>query len=240
MCADIIIEPMTEYFILWRCLHSGPLTCRTIDSWSSEDTMPREQYRRRNRAFLSKMIKTYGTCAIIARDGDAIVGQLRFYPKAVTVLDGAGGLCLQQESPAGPADDFSDSMFPDPVCIEDRTLAVHCIMTGSPLQKSNPYQRKAIGTRMVRALIQWASKKEWTGIEADAFEDIPVIYEMTGSAGHTFWEKQGFHVIDRHPHPELQDRSRFPEFIDTLEEQAKAAEIPPERARDRIVMRLDL
>jgi ribosomal protein S18 acetylase RimI-like enzyme len=110
-------------------------------------------------------------------------------------------------------------------------------MTGSPQQKENPYQRKGIGTRMVRALIQWAKTNGWDRIEAHSFEDIPIIYEITGNAGHTFWEKLGFTVVERHPHPDLQERDPF---VIALEEQARSVGIPPERARDRLVMRLGL
>jgi N-acetylglutamate synthase-like GNAT family acetyltransferase len=113
-------------------------------------------------------------------------------------------------------------------------------MMGSPQQKENPYQRKGIGTRMVRALIAWAKANGWERIEANSFENIPIIYEITGSAGHTFWDKMGFHLADRYPHPELQDRNEFAEFVKTLEGQAKSIGILPERARDRLVMRLDL
>jgi len=113
-------------------------------------------------------------------------------------------------------------------------------MTGSSLQKENPYQRKGIATRMVRALIEWAKANGWKRIEADSFEDLPIIYEVTGSAGHTFWEKLGFRLVDRHIHPELENPSKFPQFVKALEEQAKSIGLSPETARDRLVMRLDL
>jgi GNAT superfamily N-acetyltransferase len=240
MIEEVVVEPMTEECVLWRCLHGGPLSRHTIDQWSSADEMPWERYRVRNMSLLMKITRTYGACAILARDGEEIVGQLRFYPKVICDMEGAGGMCLQQDHPAGPAEDFADRDFPDPAQIEDRILAVHCLMTGSPQQKENPYQRKGIGTHMVRALIEWAKANGWERIEADSFEDIPIIYEMTGSAGHTFWEKLGFHIADRHLDPELQDRSQFAEFVMTLEEQAKSIGILPERARDRLVMRLDV
>jgi len=240
MIEDVVVEPMTDEFVLWRCLHGGPLTRNTVDHWSSADKMGWERYRQRNLPLLRKIARTYGACAILARAGHEIVGQLRFYPKVICNMKGAGGLCLQLDYPAGPAEDFADNDFPAPAQIEDKTLVVHCLMTGSPHKKENPYQRKGIGTRMVRALIQWAKANGWERIEADSFEDIPIIYEMTGSAGHTFWQKLGFRIVDRHPHPDLQNRSKFAEFVTTLEEQAKAIGIPPERARDRLVMRLDL
>ena len=243
MVEDVVVEPMTEEFILWRCLHDGPLSRETIEKWSSASTWPFERYRRRNVPLLMKLTRTYGACAIVARDGDEIVGQLRFYPKAVRDLEGAGGLCLQQDPPAGPAADFADSDFPAPAQIQDKTLVVNCMMAGSSQQKANPYQRKGIGTRMVRALIEWAKANGWERIEADYFEDLPIIYEITGCAGHTFWEKLGFRLVDRHPHPELQggsEEAECVEFIKTLEEQAKSVGIPPARAIDRLVMRFDL
>ena len=240
MIKDVVIEPMTEEFIIWRCLHGGPLGRDNIDQRPSASTLPLERYRARNTALLVKLTRTYGSSAILARDRDQIVGCLRFYPKAVCNMEGAGGPCLQQDPPAGPVHDFADRDFPDPAEIEDKTLVVHCLMTGSSLQKQNPYRRKGIATRMVRALIEWAKANGWDRIEADSFEDLPVIYEGTGSAGHKFWEKLGFRLVDRHLHPELQDRGKFREFIATLEQQAKTAGLPPETARDRLVMRLDL
>lgn len=240
MIEDVVVEPMADDCILWRCLHAGPLLRHSVDQLPAEGRTELERYRRRNLPLLRKITRTYGACAILARDGDRIVGMLRFYPKAICGLDGSGGLCLLQDHPAGPIESFAESHFPAPAQIEDRTLSVHCLMTGSPQQKENPYQRKGIGTRMVRALIQWAKENGWERIEADSFEDLPIVYEMTGSAGHTFWEHLGFRIVDRHPHPALQDRSEFTEFVTTLEEQAKAIGISPERARDRLIVRLDL
>jgi len=237
MGEEILIEPMTEKFILWRCLHFGPLSSRTIDKWPSDSQMDLERYRKRNVPILAKLTRIYGACAILARFDDRIVGQLRFYPRAIWDMKDAGELCLQQDFPNGPTDDFTETDFPPLEKIEDKTLAIHCLMTGSPQQQENPFQRKGIGSRMVRCLILWAKSNGWECIEVDAFEDIPMIYEMTGSAGHTFWQKLGFRIADRHPHPYLQERN---EFVVELEEQAKSIGIPPEKAKDRLVMRLDL
>ena len=93
---------------------------------------------------------------------------------------------------------------------------------------------------MVKALIEWAKANGWERIEADSFEDLPIIYEGTGSAGRSLWEKSGFHLVDRHVHPELRDREKYPTFIAALEQQARSAGYPPETARDRLVMRLEL
>ncbi|HSA03045.1 MAG TPA: GNAT family N-acetyltransferase, partial [Candidatus Paceibacterota bacterium] len=233
----VVVEPMTEQCILWRCLHNGPLSRETMDRWPTDSPLPLERYRRRNMPLLLKLTRVYGACAIVAREGDRIVGQLRFYPKVIWDLEGAGGLCLQQDAPSGPVDELVDREFPPLVEIRDKTLVVHCLMTGSPQQRENPYQRKGLGSRMVRMLIEWAKGSGWCRIEAYAFEDLPIIYDISGSAGHTFWEKLGFLIADRYPHPDLQGQEPF---IDTLEKQAEALGISPRQARDKIVMRLDL
>lgn len=237
MTSDIVISPMDESFILWRCLHSGPLSPGNIEHLSSKSPKGLERYRGQNIKLLTKLTRAYGACAILAWDKDRVIGQLRFYPKAVWDMKDAGCLCLQQDYPAGPADTFANSDFPDIEHITDKKIVVHCLKTGSPQQKENPYQRRGIGTRMVQVLIKWAKKNSWDRIEAHAFEDLPLIYEITGSTGYTFWEKLGFTITDRYPHPHLQEPS---EFVTLLKDQAISAGIPLERARDQIVMQFSL
>ena len=55
---DVLVEPMTDGFILWRCLHGGPLARDTIDQWSSADGMPWQRYRERNLPLLEKITRT--------------------------------------------------------------------------------------------------------------------------------------------------------------------------------------
>jgi len=156
MIDDVAIEPMTDALLLWRCLHHGPVSRDTIDQWPSTGEVPWERCRTRNLPLLAKLTRTYGACAIVARDGEQIVGCLRFYPKVVCGMADAGGLCLQQDPPAGPGDNFADQDFPPLSQIEDKTIVVHCMMTGSAQREENPYQRRGLGSRMVRALIEWA------------------------------------------------------------------------------------
>jgi hypothetical protein len=192
---DVVIEMMSSEFILWRCLHGGPLTKDTVDQPNPDPRVPWDALRARNIPFLTKMIQVYGSCAVIARDGPRIVGQVRFYPRTVWQMAAPGlGLCMQQTFPSGPADELADREFPPLDRISDKTLVVHCMMAGSPQQKENPYQRKGIGSRMVRTLIDWARQEGWSAVEATAYADLPCLYAVTGQTGKTFWEKLGFRV----------------------------------------------
>ena len=89
------LEMMTEKALLWRCLHGWPLTAGSVDSRGPDGHIPYEAFRARNLRFLENLVKTYGACDVVARQGEGIAGHLRFYPKAVRKLASPGlGLCL--------------------------------------------------------------------------------------------------------------------------------------------------
>jgi len=231
MADGLVIEPMGEDFILWRCLHGGPLTKQSIEEWPTPDTMGWESRRAMNVPVLRQITKAYGACAILARDGDKVVGSLRFYPKALCSV--GGGLCLQG-APSGPSDLLAAKGLPSQEQMADKALRVHCMATGSPFQADNPYQRKGIGSQMVRELIRWAARHGWDAIEAGAFEDLPILYEHAGGAGKRFWEKLGFRVVASERKPRREILGHLPAV---MREQAVAQGLDPDIA-EMYTMRL--
>jgi len=234
MLNEIVIEPMTKNFVLWRCLPGGPLSKESIEKLPPKSLTDFEKFRAINVPLLEKLIKTYGTCAILAKDGDKVVGTLRFYPK-ILFSDEDYGFCLQQGPPYGPSESSVARELPPLAGIGDKTLEVHCMMTGSPKQKQNPYQRKGIGTRMARELIRWAQEKGWESIEATAYEEVEIMYANFGAAGRSFWEKLGFSLVKTEIEHEL-----CGEFLKTMQEQVVAMGRPAEDARNKYTMRIDL
>jgi GNAT superfamily N-acetyltransferase len=237
MITDVAVEPMTRDFIMWRCLHGGALSADTIDEWDAESGMPWADLHSRNVPLLGKLIDTYGTCMMLARDGGNIVGMLFFLPKDIAAMDGAGFFCLQQDPPGGPCADFAEKKFPSLDEIQDRTLTVRCVMTGSPKVSENPHQRRGIGTRMAQALIDWAKGNGWKGLEAESFEDLPTLYENTGNAGRGFWEKLGFRIVSTEKQTAFEHEN---DFTRKLREEATAKGLDPEAFKKSYTMRLDL
>jgi GNAT superfamily N-acetyltransferase len=237
MLEDIVIKMMSRP-ALWRCIYRGPLKLDILEAPPVRDKkMDWPRFHARNAPLIEELTTLYGSCAVVAMDGDAIVGMLRFYPKAICQKPEAGFMCLQQEYPAGPADDLVKTEFPTVDKIRDRTLGVHCMMTGDPSQKELPYQRKGIGTRMVKELIEWAGQNGWTAIEATAYEDLPWIYKYTGAAGKAFWEKLDFKVIQVGVEPEFEKEH---DFVVTLRKEAEAKGLDPMSIRNKYTMRLEL
>ena len=239
MAGDVMIEMMTNDFIVWRCLHGGPLTRTSVDQPKPHPRVKWDQLRVRNIPLLSKLTDAYGACAVVACDGDRIVGHVRFYPRVVVQMAAAGpGMCMQQMFPDGPADGFVNNVFPPLEQIADRTLFIHCLMTGSPHQADNTYQRKGIGSRMVRTLIDWARQQGWHAIEANAYADLPCIYAVTGQAGRAFWEKLGFHLIETGLE-EAFAKDNDP-FVQMLLKEASGCGIDAATAKAKYTMRLGL
>lgn len=234
---DIIIAPMDKGLLLWRCLHSGPLSLKNLDWWPSNNAVPWEACRARNLPLLAKLTDIYGACALLARDSEQVVGTLRFYPKVIATMPEAGMLCLQQSYPAGPTAELVEEPFPQLSEIADKTLMVHCLMTGSPQQKDNPYQRKGLGSRLVRELIAWAQGRGWDAIEAIAYEDLPIIYEITGQAGRRWWEKLGFRLVKTEVEPEFLNEG---EFVQTMRRQSAALGLNNKTICDKYTMRIEL
>lgn len=234
---NILIEMMSPGFILWRCLHDGPLTKETIEQFRPGTTIDWDRYRRRNLPLLTALMETYGACGVVALDAGSVVGLIRFYPKEVLGMEGAGGMCMQQFFPAGPQDGFAGSALPPLEKLTDKTLVVRCLGVGKVGDKNEPYQRKGIGTRMAKTLISWARQAGWHAIEANANCDLPSLYQFTGSAGKTFWEKLGFRVVatghDRFPDP------NHP-FVAQIRKEAVEAGIDPALATANFTMRLEL
>jgi GNAT superfamily N-acetyltransferase len=236
MLNDLIIEPMREELILWRCLHGGALTAANIDSPPPHPQMDWPRSRARNVPLLKKLALTYGSCAMVARDCAEVVATVRFYPKALcSFSDGGAGFCMQQSAPAGPADDLAARHFPALQELPDRTLFVHCLMIVSPRDDSERYRRQGLATRMVRELIRWAGQRGWLAIEANAYEEIPWLYAFSGVAGKRFWEKLGFRVVNFDT-----EAGMTGDILEIVRKDAVAAGIPAEKATNRYRMRLDL
>ncbi len=238
MIEPLVVEMMSGKTILWRCLHGGPLTAVSLDERDDRGHLPWEEFRERNVAFLENMTDTYGACAVVARSGERFVGHLRFYPRAVRELAEPGlGMCLQQSFPYGPAADFGRRTFPPLREIEDKTLVVHCMMLAPDDPGGESCRRKGVGTRMARALIAWAASNGWHGVEAAAYEALPIIYASSGQASRHFWENLGFGLVRIDREPALEEES---DFVRRMRGEAAALGLDSARLANKYIMRLDL
>jgi hypothetical protein len=227
---------MSEELILWRCLHGGALTAENIDNPGQDLQLDWPSLRARNVPLLKKLIDTYGSAAIIARDRDKVVATLRFYPKALcSFSDASIGFCLQQAFPAGPEQDLLMRDFPPVEKLTDRTLFAHCMMVISPKEEPERYRRKGLAVHMAHEMISWAKAHGWDSIETVAYEEIPLLYAISGAAGRKFWEELGFKMVLQDREPGIKGA-----LLEKVKKEAVAGGIPAEQAANRYRMRLEL
>ena len=232
---NLFVEPMGEDFLAWRCLHGGPVSRRTIESPPPNPEVNWAFVRARNIPLLEKLTRIYGSCAILARDGDDVVGTLRFYPKSLLSFGEGAGFCLQQRHPAGPKEDLAAGVFPPLEALADQTLFVHCLMIAALSGDPDRYRRKGLATRLGFELIRWARDRGWSAIEASAYEELPMLYAISGAAGRRFWERLGFRLVYQDTEPAISG-----EFLEKLRQDAVSAGLPPESVTNRYRMRLKL
>ncbi len=232
----LVVEPMGKELILWRCLHAGPVNVENLNDPPPNPQVDWPAARARNIPLLEKLTSVYGACAIVARDGQEVVATLRFYPRALCSFgDSGAGFCMLQRPPYGPADDMALRNFPPLDELDDKTLFVHCLHVVSHGQEADRYRRKGLASRLVRELIRWAGEKGWQAIEANAYEEIPLLYDIAGVAGKTFWQKLGFRII-------CQDieQAIAGEFFEVARQSAAFVGIPADQVASRYRMRFEL
>lgn len=234
---NLAVGPLRPDFVLWRCLHAGPLNRGNIDEPGPHPEVDWPYVRSRNAPLLQKLAETYGSCAIAAWDGDDVVATLRFYPKALCSFSASGGaaFCLQQRSPAGPPDNLILREFPPLQKLTDRTLFIHCLFVAAPTGEPGRFRRKGLATRMVRELIGWATRAGWSAIEATAYEELPLLYAISGVAGRRFWRRLGFKVVHEDTEPGISG-----DLEDRLRQEAPSAGLSPDDVTKRYRMRLEL
>lgn len=232
------IEMMSRDVLVWRCVHGGPLTPASIEQPGLDGKIPWVEFRERNRRFIGNLTDAYGSCAVLARLGNTIIGHVRFYPKILfDPAESGRGMCLQQEPPWGPDGNFGRRKFPALEAIKDKTLVVHCMMLVSDGPGGESYRRKGIGTQMARTLIDWATRKGWEAIESTAYEGLPTIYSTSGQAGRIYWENLGFRLVRTEIEPALEEES---DFVLKVREEARALGLDPANINNKFIMRLEL
>ena len=70
MLDDVVIEMMSSEFILWRCLHGGPLTKQTIDQPEPHPHTPWDRLRARNLPLLDRLTKVLHRPLVLASEED--------------------------------------------------------------------------------------------------------------------------------------------------------------------------
>ncbi len=193
---------MREGLVLTSCLHGGPIRlsevaqAETRPSWLERTAdLPVGTVAR----LLKALCREYGSCGVMAIDGDAVIGKVRFAPAG---LGDSIPECCQQYPEAMAA--FDPSRLPALETLQPRSLRVWCLQ----VVDEDRYRRQGIATTMVKQTLAWARETGWETIEACAVVEAPPLLNWTGLFSLGAYRRLGFKVTGSKVSPELLEAVR--------------------------------
>ncbi len=192
------IVPMTKDFILYRCIHVGPLGPENIDKLTEKDRQSTRDMFIRNKKFFSRLVETYGSCAMLAIENDLMIAHARFYPQIISELTGKNDMCCQQLKYA-PTADMTEMDLPTFEELTDPSLRIYC------WHVHKDYRNQGISHALLKGIIQWAIANGWKTILASAGVDDPWVASQSCAPMLRTYLKHGFEITSTVPSPELLD-----------------------------------
>ena len=177
---------MHEGSVLTSCLHSGPISlaevarAEELPSWLERDAqLPGGTVAR----VLNALCREYGSCGVMAVDGDVVVGKVRFAPAG---LNEGVPECAQQHAEAWLGCD--PGTLPPRRGLRPRALRIWCVQVVA----DDRYRRKGIATAMVAQMAAWARAEGWEEIHAHAIRAIPPLLDWAGIFSLDAYRRLGF------------------------------------------------
>ena len=198
---DIDIRPMDESFIVYRKLYVPPLTPENIGIIAPHDDPPQlERFRREGwlkiiEQFFTKQVRALGSCAILAWDGDGVIGKMHFTTKEMYngFRQVGGWYCVDHESMPNIIQSFSGEELAILLASETKTLFMVCFNVG---HFDSRYHRQGIASAMVQLLKDWARQRGWRRIETLSCPDIVPFRCLGPQHMRRSWlEQRGFSVV---------------------------------------------
>ena len=173
---------MDDTCLLCRCVHDGPVPLAEALSPAdhpppaeADADLPPGTIAR----FLRALCRNYGSCGVLAVDGEAVVGKVRFCPQEIADAF-YPAVCLLAQDRLRTLAAFDPAALPTKSALRDRTLYLCCFQLvhdykaaaeGRPAGQPS-YLGQGIATQMLETLIDWARAGGWRRLRAKAVQDI--------------------------------------------------------------------
>jgi GNAT superfamily N-acetyltransferase len=183
--------PMNKDFILFCCLHCGPLSSSNIDEKCSLS----EEQSNRNKKFLARLIDTYGSCAMLAMEGDAVVAHARFYPETVY---NQFKFCCQDPNHA-ITQEMVEMKLPPLANPAGRILRIACFFV------HRDYRGQGLSHELIDAILAWAKNNAWKSVRCIAYPDHYWLSSEMCTPMLRTCSKHGFRIIETVLIPEAKE-----------------------------------
>jgi GNAT superfamily N-acetyltransferase len=211
----IEIRAMGEGFIVYRKMYVPPLTPDNIGKvnpgdWAEHlEKFGDRRWRKLIEEFLRKHIQVIGSCAILAWNGDGVIGKMYFTTKEMWDAFRAADcwFCVEHETMPEFIQSLSDERIEALLASPSRTLQMLCFNIG---HQDERYHGQGIAKAMVRYLQQWARERGWRRLVMESCPDItPSIVLGEHVLRRGTLERLGFHVAEEQPAPPKEAEHRL-------------------------------
>ena len=182
---------MNKDFILFCCLHCGLLSPSSIE----EKCSLAEGQSNRNKKLLGRLIDTYGSCAMLAMEGDSVVAHARFYPEAIYTQF---KFCCHDPNHA-ITQEMAEMKLPPLADSADRILRITCFL----VQKD--YRGQGLSHKLIDAILDWAKINAWKSVRCFAYPDNYWLSSEMCTPMLRTYSKHGFRKIGTVLIPEAKD-----------------------------------
>ena len=194
---DIDIRPMDETFVVYRKMYVPPITRENIDTGTPDDPACLGEFLRSDaprviESFLRKQIRAIGSCAILAWDGDGVVGKMYFTTREMwdAFREAGGSLCIEHESMPRVIQSLGDAEIDALLESKSKVLRILCFNIG---HFNAGYHQQGIVSAMLETLKVWARERGWEKLEVRACPSV-VPFDALDSLPRRSLEKRGFRV----------------------------------------------
>ena len=208
---------MDKDFILSRCVHFGPLRSANVGTVPAHVQGPSKEQLDRNTEFLARLIDAYGSCAMLAVEGDEVVAHARFYPQMI--CDQHSFCCQDPKHPiTQQMVEMELSMIENPL---DRVLRIDCFLV------HKDYQGRGLSHALLDGVLDWAKAHDWRAVRAWASPDNYWLASQICAPMLRTYLKHGFQKVRTFP------PSEFPSSaVGELLSQMQQGKLGPEKRKE--------
>ena len=152
---------MSKDFILFRCLHDGPLSPSNIETKSMNIGSLSKKQLDRNKKLLTRLIDAYGSCAMLAMEGDSVIAHARFYPQ---IIYNRFKFCCHDPKHI-ITQEMVEMNLPPLTNPTERILRITCFFV------HKDYRGQGLSHKLINAILEWAKNNGWKSVRCFAYQD---------------------------------------------------------------------
>lgn len=189
------ICPMDKDFILFRCLHNGPLSPSNIETKSMNTARVSGEQLDRNKQFLTRLINAYGSCAMLVWKDDYVVAHARFYPQ---VIYDQYKFCCHDPNYA-ITQEIANMELPSLTDQAERILRITCFFV------HKDHRGQGLSHQLIDAILKWAKNNNWKRVRCFAYQDNYWLASEMCTPMLSTYNQHGFKKIGIVKLPEVKD-----------------------------------